>query len=207
MEALLDSAALSGFAPAACAGFLPAQDAVPCSHAVEFYQDRDAFLDGLSDFIRSAIQSGGACLIIATESNRQAIALRLRTSGVDLPHAVQNSQYLLLDAEATLDRFMVDGWPDSQRFFATIEPFLMHAKASLGADVKFPVAFGEMVAILCADGHFDAAIRLEQLWNELARKHSFALRCAYPSDGFADGTRGKDYLARITAEHSHVLTA
>jgi hypothetical protein len=82
----------------------------------------------------------------------------------------------------------------------------MHAKASLGPDVKFPVAFGEMVAILWANGHCDAAVRLEQLWNELARRHSFTLRCAYPSDGFAN-EKDRDYLTRICAEHNHIVSS
>lgn len=188
-------------------GLLPAHNAATCSHAVEFYGDREDFLNRLSNFIRAAIQSGGSCLIIATEANRQALAQRLRAAGIDLAHAVQNSQYLLLDAEATLARFMVHGWPDQQLFLAAIEPHLMHAKASLGPDVKFPVAFGEMVAILCGEGHYEAAVRLEQLWNELARKHAFSLRCAYPSDGFAPNTSARRYFDRICAEHSHVLTS
>ena len=41
-------------------------------------------------------------------------------------------------------------------------------------------AFGEMVAILWSKGNAEAAIRLEQLWNDLAQIHFFSLRCAYP---------------------------
>ena len=35
-------------------------------------------------------------------------------------------------------------------------------------------AFGEMVALLWADGNRDGAIRLEELWNELRKGHHFA---------------------------------
>jgi len=38
--------------------------------------------------------------------------------------------------------------------------------------------FGEMIALLWADKKFEAAIRLEQLWNELSKTHFFDLRCA-----------------------------
>lgn len=175
-----------------------------CSHSVEFYDDHAAFLDELAVFVRSALEAGGASLIIATEASRQGLAQRLRASGVDLMRAVQNSQYLLLDAKATLARFMIDGWPDPQAFFAAIEPHLMYAKASLGPDAKFPVAFGEMVALLWNEGQRDAAIRLEQLWNDLAHKHSFSLLCAYSRDSFTPEA-DRDYIRRICAEHSHVL--
>ena len=176
------------------------------SHSVDFYADEGAFLDSLSDLIGRALKAGGVCLVIAAAPHRQGIAQRLRASGIDLSLAVRNSQYLLLDAEATLARFMVDGLPDQDRFFATIEPLLLGAKASLGPGVTFPIAFGEMVALLWADGKCEAAVRLEQLWNELARRHSFALRCAYPIDNFAHSD--EDLLfQQICAEHNHILSS
>lgn len=45
-------------------------------------------------------------------------------------------------------------------------------------------AFGEMVALLWAEGNHGGAIRLEELWNDLQNSHSFALFCAYPMNGF-----------------------
>jgi hypothetical protein len=37
-----------------------------------------------------------------------------------------------------------------------------------------------MVALLWDAGQSDAALRLEQLWNQIAQSHSFSLVCAYP---------------------------
>lgn len=176
------------------------------SHSVDFYADDAAFLDNLSDLIALALKAGGVCLVIAAAPHRQGIAQRLRASSIDLSLAVRNRQYLLLDAEATLAKFMVDGLPDRDRFFATLEPVLLDAKSSLGPGVSFPIAFGEMVALLWADGKREAALRLEQLWNELARRHSFALRCAYPLDDFAHPD--EDLLfGQIHAAHNHVLSS
>jgi hypothetical protein len=173
---------------------------------VDFYADDAAFLDNLSDIVGTALKAGGVCLVIAAAPHRQGLAQRLRASGIDLSHAVRNSQYLLLDAEATLDKFMVDGSPDRDRFFATFDNLFVQAKASLGPDVAFPVAFGEMVALLWADGKPEAAVRLEQLWNELAGRHAFHLHCAYPRDGF---TRGDEdpFFQRICAEHNHIVSS
>src|SRR6185312_10486958 len=47
-------------------------------------------------------------------------------------------------------------------------------------------AFGEMVALLWADGNRDGAIRLEELWNELGERRRFALFCAYPIADFGE---------------------
>ena len=43
-------------------------------------------------------------------------------------------------------------------------------------------AFGEMVALLWSEGNQAAAIRLEELWNELALSQTFCLFCAYSMD-------------------------
>src|SRR5262249_31356990 len=66
--------------------------------------------------------------------------------------------------------------------------------------------FGEMVALLWSEGNMAAALRLEQLWNELARDHAFALRCAYPIADSA-GEREHELIRQICAEHNHVLAA
>jgi PAS domain S-box-containing protein len=39
-------------------------------------------------------------------------------------------------------------------------------------------AFGEMVALLCEQGRYEAAVRLQQLWNGLAELQEFSLLCA-----------------------------
>ena len=64
-------------------------------------------------------------------------------------------------------------------------------------------AYGEMVNLLWRDGKAQQAIELEQLWNELASKYSFALLCAYATDSLdpADLTG----IERICAVHSAVL--
>ena len=63
-----------------------------------------------------------------------------------------------------------------------------------------------MVALLCADGKPEAAIRLEQYWNNLARTMPFSLFCAYPMSSFK---REEDagLLLKVCNEHSAVIPA
>jgi two-component system CheB/CheR fusion protein len=63
-----------------------------------------------------------------------------------------------------------------------------------------------MVALLWAEGNRDAAIRLEELWNDLARTETFALLCAYPISHFDDAGYAKPF-AEINAAHSWVTPA
>lgn len=56
------------------------------------------------------------------------------------------------------------------------------------------VVFSEMVTLLMARGDYEAALRLEQVWNDLARVHSFSLRCAYPKNGFHGTEHAAEFL-------------
>jgi hypothetical protein len=100
---------------------------------------------------------------------------------------------------------MVNGKPDPTLVFETIEKVLATATRASRHPGHRVVAFGEMVALLCAEGNAEAAIKLEQLWNDLAGKHSFALHCAYPVQVFSGDASGIS-LRRICAEHTGVLT-
>jgi signal transduction histidine kinase len=101
---------------------------------------------------------------------------------------------------------MRDGWPDAERFTAVVGSALGQAAAAAGEGNPHISAFGEMVALLWMQGNAEAAIRLEQLWNDLAQTYSLSLRCAYPMSGF-DREYHSDSFLKICAEHSHVIPA
>ena len=89
----------------------------------------------------------------------------------------------MIDAADTLAKFMGDGLPDC----ASVQGVCAgECIAQLAADGRHVHAFGEMVALLWAEGKRHAAIRLEELWNELGKSHRFALFCAYPMASFDD---------------------
>src|SRR5207344_449274 len=92
--------------------------------------------------------------------------------------------------------------PDKQRFHE-----VMGAVAA-DAEARSPTgrfrAYGEMVDLLWRDGKPDAAIQLEELWNDLGRQHSFALLCAYAMNTFGDERHG-DGFADVCRAHSRVV--
>jgi len=96
---------------------------------------------------------------------------------------------------------MVDGWPDKARFTAVVRAVLEQATRG-GRKAR---AFGEMVALLWAQGHNEATLRLEQLWNPLCQRDQLALFCAYPRIG---ATRElSESLVEVCALHSRVIAA
>ena len=108
-----------------------------------------------------------------TESHLQRLHERLESVGIDVTLAATRNQYIALDARETLSAFMRDGWPDRNLFFQTIEPVLGRAHSGLRGDSSI-VAFGEMVSLLCEEGQYEPAGRLEDLWNEIAYRQETA---------------------------------
>jgi signal transduction histidine kinase len=95
---------------------------------------------------------------------------------------------------------MVDGVPDQQRFFDIIGGAIDHLARS-GRRVR---AFGEIVAVLAAEGHYDTAVQLEMLWNELGKTRSFALLCGYPMKLFT-GRELVGPLGEVAQAHDRVV--
>ena len=140
----------------------PTEQAVS-GHAVQFWEREPYLLDSVSDYIGSALSVASAGILIATPQHREGIAQRLTARGLDIAGAKAQGRYAALDAQSTLTTFMVDGWPDPARFDDTIGTLIAKTRG-LAPQVH---AFGEMVALLWADGNAEAAIRLEELWDEL----------------------------------------
>jgi PAS domain S-box-containing protein len=173
-------------------------------HVVQFYQDDKFLVDAISSFVGSALATGDATVLIATAAHREGVEQVLRERGLEIGQAARQGRFVELDASETLAQFMVDGLPDEDRFRKVIGTTLAQAAASVAGERRRIAAFGEMVNILWATGNYEAALRLEQLWNQLAREHSFSLLCAYPIAGF-NSAKHTDTFLNICAEHSAVF--
>ncbi|MEZ0373971.1 MAG: MEDS domain-containing protein [Candidatus Sericytochromatia bacterium] len=169
-------------------------------HLAQFYE-HDRFLVGVvSEFIAGGLRAGSGVIVVATASHRQAIQAHLRSQAVGLDAAILQGQCLFLDAAETLASFMVNGWPDARLFNKVVgEQVARFAKSWQGLK-----AFGEMVALLCEEGNFEAALELEELWNDLALVREFSLLCAYPLQAF-QSQRDSAFFTSICNEHARVF--
>jgi hypothetical protein len=175
-----------------------------CEHFVQFYKNDSFLIEEVSNFIGPALQAGAAGIVIATRPHLNQLGQRLQQDASPLhPVRFPAGAYLPLDAEATLARFMVNGWPDAARFNQVMEGIFRQAPVSTCDRV---LAFGEMVALLVAAGRLEAALRLEELWNALAERLEFSLLCAYPMAEFDDDADAAVFQA-ICAAHTRVWPA
>ena len=174
-------------------------EVAPRDHFVQIYDDETVFLDSLVRFVADGLRAGDGIVIIATEAHRAVLDRRLEERGFALGPARASDQFIALDAVETLSRFMVDGWPDEAKFKETVAGLLKRA----GGDGRRVRAFGEMVALLWAQGHCAATVRLEHLWHRFCSEDSFSLLCAYPKSGFTEDAA--DSIRQICDAHSHVV--
>jgi signal transduction histidine kinase len=174
------------------------------AHAVQFYGEDGFLLDELTQFIGTSLGAGESALVIATKDHRDGLARRLQVLGLDTTRAMIHGRYVVLDAAETLAKITVGGWPDAALFAEVIGSVMATVTAAAGSGHARVAAFGEMVALLWLDGEPEAAVRLEQLWNDLAPAYSLSLRCAYPMSSFCREEHG-DLLLKICAEHSDVI--
>jgi hypothetical protein len=100
---------------------------------------------------------------------------------------------------------MVNDLPDRVQFFRGIGGLIEAAAKAAKSEQPQVVVFGEAVALLKAEGKADAAIRFEQLGNDLAKTHDVNILCAYPLSSF-HGEEDEHVFQSICAEHSAVYS-
>jgi hypothetical protein len=170
------------------------------AHLVQFYgSDESALSHNVTEYLFTGIRKGEAAIVIATKWHTELFVNELNTRGIDA-----RGRVTCLDAHKTLNKFMVDGLPDWERFHIAVGPEIQKARdAAHGVGAR---AYGEMVGLLWTAGQFAAAIRLEQFWNRLLSRSSVNLFCAYPIDVLSKGFDEKAVHA-VLCNHTHVIPA
>jgi hypothetical protein len=171
----------------------------PCDHVVQIYENDEVFLTTLENFTISGLEAKESVVIIGTQTHLREINQRLVKRGYDTEELMASHYYFPLEVAATLSKFMVKDWPDEQLFFECINSVIDRATQG-GRKVR---AFGEMVAVLWAEGKNGATVRLENLWNQLHAKKNFSLYCAYPRSGFTQSPN--DSVNNICKTHSKII--
>jgi hypothetical protein len=170
-------------------------------HAVRFYDNEVSLCRIVGAFLAEGLSQGHPSLIIATPEHSQGIIAELRARQIDVAAAQANDDLIVLDAVETMEKFMVDGVPNREKFFPVANAAL--ARATRDRRDRVVRAYGEMVDVLWRQGRDIAAIRLEMLWNELGRALGFSLLC-----GYAMGNFYKDAgLKEVCRQHTHTISS
>ena len=168
---------------------------------MQLYGRNDRLLTrNVGRYLAEGLRRGDALVVIATGEHADAITRELALHAPDAVAASRDGRLVVLDAQETLDRFLVDGQPNEQLFRDVVGGVLAeaHQRSSTG-HVR---AFGEMVGLLWVAGDRAAATRLEHYWNDLLCGTACSLFCAYPIDIYDTGdTAG---LEAVLETHTHM---
>lgn len=169
-------------------------------HRVQFYEDDEFLSAAVAKFLGEGITLGDSLVVIATEAHRHAFRRQLESLGFDVGRACESGQLTLYDASEMLSRFMRNGEPDRKLFELEVGNVVGSLATALSGQRRLR-AYGEMVDVLWKEGQRKAAIRLEELWNDLQSRHSFTLLCAYAMASFYKEPAA---LQAVCASHTHV---
>ena len=174
-------------------------------HEVQFYSSHGILLESFARFLATTLGCGDGAIVLATKSHREGLVERLKAEGLDLDVAMRQGTYVALDAVDTLSTIMVNGVPDRARFLEGLNGLVRSAAKAAKKEHPRVAICGECVGVLCALGNTNAAIRLEEVGNDLSKAHNVDIMCAYPLSSFHNG-KGVRAFESICAEHTAVYS-
>lgn len=172
-------------------------------HSVHIYDEHSSLIKRLCGIVVSGLHVGNSVLIVATKEHRNQLVKELHEAGLDIRQHAREGRYTMIDAQETLNTFMVRRWPDPRLFRESVGALIEDVRKKARSKDRGLTVFGEMVAVLWEEGKKEAALELERLWNDALSARAFHLHCAYPRWSFTD-TSGLG-LAAVCQAHSHVL--
>ena len=171
-------------------------------HIVQVYQDTAFLIEAVAAYVVAGFQRGEAAIVITRPAHSVLLEKGLRSAGFSIETLLADGQLTLFDAAETLTGFMKDGMPVWSDFRNLLGGIIAELR------LRYPGvrAYGEMVDILWQEGQRDAAIKLEQFWNELIAMQTFSLFCSYRMDNTAPASYSGP-LQRVCRVHSHLIPA
>jgi hypothetical protein len=135
----------------------------PCEGARRYFDDKKTYLEQLSTFVKDGLKGGEKVIVVATGQHLKELENQLRAEGIDIFSLSVYEQYVPMDAEKLLDKFMVKWWPDAVLFRYLVATL---AARMLKTDKNLRV-YSEMASLLWLKGHSAASAQLEIIWNKL----------------------------------------
>jgi hypothetical protein len=165
---------------------------------MQLFDETESLLGSVAAYLVDAWKRGDTLVVVTRPARWALVAAELRASGCPVSDYLEKGRLVALDAATTLATFMINGDPHPAKFRASAGDLIARLAGEVGTNLTI---YGDMVDILASQGNFTAAERLEELWNDLATRHSFRLMCGYSSAHFGD-EQTTAHLHRICGAHA-----
>jgi hypothetical protein len=176
----------------------------PGAHLVQIYEDEEGLAEAVARYAAEGLRQDEAVIFIATKPHAEAFTRELIRSGVDLAGHQSSGQFIMLDADEMLAKFMVAGSPDRDRFESVIRGVI--ERAMNGTAHPRVRAYGEMVDLLWQAGMLEPALKLEEMWTSLMKTSPLTLLCGYGMKLLSSNFDGEAFTKACEA-HSHAFIA
>lgn len=177
------------------------QREIGCLHDVASYRNEAAFVEDFARFIETALRVGNPVILVASESHRHRLLKELERRGWDVAGAIREGSYTPLDASEMLAIFMENDWPDPTRLADLVGSVIEKASKAAKAKHSKVAVCGECAPTLLAEGKAEAAIEVEHLWDDLARRFGIQVLCGYVLTDYKVA-ESSQIFERICREHS-----
>ena len=165
-------------------------------HIAQLYSSDTVLIESLRIFATHGLARREAVLLVLTPPHRALLLERLLADGLDVEGLQDKGQLLVRDAATLLASITRDGMPDATLFATNVGEIIERARSGGTRKVR---VFGEMVNLLWRS-NTPAAIRLEELWNDLIAHSELSLFCAYST------SHGHErFPEALRAAHSHII--
>ena len=170
-------------------------------HHVLFASTDAIVVEAFSRFIARVLGHDGTVIALMTKAHDTTVRCRLQASPVDVTAAIRQNRYIVIDVEALIEKGTVNGRPEATRLMNVAGELLTDAEARAAAREATLAACGECAPTLWAQGHFETAIELEHLWDELALNRGLEVLCPYRLVAHAERDAS---VQRVCAQHTTV---
>lgn len=172
-------------------------------HFAQLSGNQEDLVDAAGLFIETGLRRESGVAVIASATHIELFLTRLSQSDLHPETLRRSGQPCIHDAKALVTRFMEGDMPKWVDFRRTIGTALDEARWFGRRPTR---VFSEMADILWRGGRAQAATRLEEYWNGLARVYPFSLFCGYTLDGLK-GASYASLLPEIGQTHSDIILA
>ena len=174
-------------------------------HVMEFYSEDSLFMNRMSDIAYTSLTADKPVIVLLKRNHLQFVSRQLLSSGIDLDGAIRWGDYRAFGVEFVAPILMPNSQLNTTRFFSFFDSLFARTALNSRKKCSGAVVLGNLASALLDLGYeHQTAMRAEQLWNDLARKHSCVVHCGYSVTRLGSA-RNREALSRICSEHSRVI--
>ena len=160
----------------------------------------DVLTESAFVFLEAGLRHGHSLLVIAPTPRVEQLFGRLSSAKFHPQSLLDSGQLALMDSAPIIDQLVSRA--STARFRGMLSPVLSRLRP-FGHGTRI---YGEIANVLWEAGETNAAIQLEELWNALARDHSFSLFCGYTMDTQCEQAYARP-LEELGRTHSDILSS